>query len=147
MVWLLFKLISWCSNLPAIVDYYLSFRTSWKRMDFRLTWYKLKENYSLELVRVHIDYYYSIMQRAFPLCHLETLHYPSLHIVFLAEIPNNEYIQYFAPDYTLKIRNGNMVNPLVSCLCITLLCVICSISTIVMGLGGPGIIFTFITSQ
>lgn len=26
-----------------------------------------------------------------------------------AEIPDNEYIKYFAPDYTLKVSNVNMV--------------------------------------
>jgi hypothetical protein len=29
--------------------------------------------------------------------------------IFCAEIPNNEYIEYFAPDYTLKVPNLNMV--------------------------------------
>lgn len=29
--------------------------------------------------------------------------------IFFAEIPNNEYIEYFAPDYTLKVPNLNMV--------------------------------------
>lgn len=28
---------------------------------------------------------------------------------FIAEIPDNEYIKYFAPDYSLKIQNGNIV--------------------------------------
>ncbi|KAL6841214.1 hypothetical protein ACP4OV_028987 [Aristida adscensionis] len=30
--------------------------------------------------------------------------------IFFAEIPNNEYIEYFAPDYTLKVPNLNMVS-------------------------------------
>ena len=29
--------------------------------------------------------------------------------IFFAEIPNNDYIEYFAPDYTLKVANLNMV--------------------------------------
>jgi hypothetical protein len=29
--------------------------------------------------------------------------------IFFAEIPKNEYIEYFAPDYTLKVPNLNMV--------------------------------------
>jgi len=29
---------------------------------------------------------------------------------FFAEIPNNDYIEYFAPDYTLKVANLNMDN-------------------------------------
>lgn len=28
---------------------------------------------------------------------------------FLAEIPENEYIKYFAPDYSLKIPRGNII--------------------------------------
>ena len=31
---------------------------------------------------------------------------------FFAEIPNNDYIEYFAPDYTLKVANLNMVKKL-----------------------------------
>jgi hypothetical protein len=31
---------------------------------------------------------------------------------FFAEIPNNDYIEYFAPDYTLKVPNLNMVKKL-----------------------------------
>lgn len=30
-------------------------------------------------------------------------------MTFSAEIPDNEYIKYFAPDYTLKVQNLNMV--------------------------------------
>lgn len=29
--------------------------------------------------------------------------------ILFAEIPNNEYIEYFGPDYTLKVPNLNMV--------------------------------------
>uniref|UniRef100_A0A453BXL8 Histone deacetylase n=1 Tax=Aegilops tauschii subsp. strangulata TaxID=200361 RepID=A0A453BXL8_AEGTS len=39
--------------------------------------------------------------------------YPSagvLHGIFFAEIPDNEYIEYFGPDYTLKVPNLNMDN-------------------------------------
>jgi hypothetical protein len=34
--------------------------------------------------------------------------------IFFAEIPNNDYIEYFAPDYTLKVSNLNMVKKLLA---------------------------------
>jgi hypothetical protein len=38
------------------------------------------------------------------------LHAVELHFeFFFAEIPDNDYIEYFAPDYTLKVSNLNMV--------------------------------------
>jgi len=30
-------------------------------------------------------------------------------IFLLAEIPENEYIKYFSPDYSLKIQSGHLV--------------------------------------
>lgn len=34
-------------------------------------------------------------------------------VLNFTEIPDNEYIRYFAPDYSLKIPNGNSVSSLV----------------------------------
>lgn len=35
--------------------------------------------------------------------------YLSLPFFFLAEIPENEYIKYFSPDFSLRIPNGHIV--------------------------------------